>query len=130
MLSEYQESCELAIWLDRRKVLYTHVPNGGLRNRREAANFKRMGVKAGVPDYLIFTSPNAIEAIDVDGVRRQVRGVAVELKSTAKYAKTSPCQREWGRRLTRSGWIVLVCKGHEDAILRLSRLGYDRDCSI
>lgn len=31
------------------KMLY-HVPNGGKRNPAEAARFKAMGVKAGVPD--------------------------------------------------------------------------------
>lgn len=122
-LSEYQHSVELAIWLDRRKILYTHVPNGGLRNRREAANFQRMGVKPGVPDYLIFSAPRAIRM-------GHYRGVAIELKSTARYAKTSPCQRDWHKKLERVSWIVLVCKGHKAAIERLIELGYDCDCSI
>lgn len=30
--------------------LLHHIPNGGKRNAREGARFKRMGVKAGVPD--------------------------------------------------------------------------------
>ena len=30
-----------------------HVPNGGRRDIREAAKFKRMGVKAGVPDLVL-----------------------------------------------------------------------------
>ena len=34
------------------KWLY-HVPNGGSRNRAEAAKFKQMGVKAGVADLCL-----------------------------------------------------------------------------
>ena len=30
-----------------------HVPNGGFRNRHEAARFKAMGVRSGVPDLLL-----------------------------------------------------------------------------
>ena len=37
--------------------LLIHVPNGGYRNAVEAAKFKQMGVRAGVPD-LILLYPN------------------------------------------------------------------------
>lgn len=30
-----------------------HIPNGGKRNAREAGRLKRMGVRAGVPDYFL-----------------------------------------------------------------------------
>ena len=32
---------------------YFHCPNGGSRPPREAAAFKRMGVRAGVPDLIL-----------------------------------------------------------------------------
>lgn len=35
-------------------VLCIHVPNGGKRHAREGANFKRMGVTAGVPDLILW----------------------------------------------------------------------------
>ena len=35
-------------------AVWFHVPNGGKRNRREAARFKAMGVKAGVLDIAVF----------------------------------------------------------------------------
>lgn len=35
------------------KALLFHVPNGGHRNAREAARFKAMGVRPGVPDLLL-----------------------------------------------------------------------------
>lgn len=34
------------------ELLY-HIPNGGSRNKLEAANLKRQGVKAGVPDLCL-----------------------------------------------------------------------------
>jgi hypothetical protein len=33
-----------------------HIPNGGSRHKLEAAKFKKMGVRAGVPDYLMSNS--------------------------------------------------------------------------
>lgn len=33
--------------------LLHHIPNGGSRNQLEAANLKRQGVKAGVPDLCL-----------------------------------------------------------------------------
>lgn len=30
-----------------------HIPNGGFRNKLEAIKFKKMGVRAGVSDFLI-----------------------------------------------------------------------------
>lgn len=36
---------------------WCHVPNGGWRPKAEAGNFKRMGVKSGVPDLLVIARP-------------------------------------------------------------------------
>ena len=35
-------------------LVYFHVPNGGYRSRSEGAKFKAMGVRAGVPDLILF----------------------------------------------------------------------------
>lgn len=42
--------------------LMHHIPNGGSRNSAEAANLKRQGVKAGMPDIFL---PVAREAFTV-----------------------------------------------------------------
>lgn len=49
--------------------LIFHVPNGGSRNYREAANLKKMGVLAGVPDILFIWkgSVHAFEFKTEDG---------------------------------------------------------------
>lgn len=43
-------------WYDRMigdRFGLIHIPNGGSRNPIEAKKFKRMGVRAGVPDFLV-----------------------------------------------------------------------------
>lgn len=36
------------------ELLIHHSPNGGKRNAREAAKFKRMGTRPGCPDIMIY----------------------------------------------------------------------------
>ena len=76
----------------------------------------RMGVRPGVPDLLIFTPPpNKPEAI----------GTALEMK-TEKFTESQlrGSQREWLSSLESLGWVPLVGKGAEDAVLKLRELGY------
>lgn len=81
--------------------LMFHIPNGGKRNAREAARFKRMGVKAGVPD-LFLPVP-----------RSGCHGLFIELK--APRGKLSDYQRGWLERLKLSGYAVAVCYGADEA---------------
>lgn len=59
---------------ETRKLLF-HVPNGGLRNLREASKFKSMGVIAGVPDLLLINKGKlyGIELKTEDGVLSKVQ---------------------------------------------------------
>lgn len=75
--------------------LLHHVPNGGSRNRLEAAKLKRMGVKAGVPD-LVLPVP-----------RGGYAGAYIEMKVGRNT--TTEKQREWGKRLKEQGYYVKVC---------------------
>ena len=78
-----------------------HIPNGGSRNKMEAANLKRQGVKAGVPD-LCFPVP-----------LRGYHGLFIEMK--AGKNKTTQSQDEWLELLTANGYCTRVCYGFEDA---------------
>lgn len=60
-------------------MLY-HIPNGGSRNKREAANLKRQGVRAGVPDLCL---PVA---------RGDYHGLYIELK----YGKNTATKKSKG----------------------------------
>jgi len=126
ILSEDQECEEFSIWLDRRKLLYTHVPNGGLRNPVEASKLKRMGVKPGVPDYLIF-EPSfcglSICPTCIDEIRHL--GIAIEMKRTrGSQADVKPKQLAWLSALREKGWLTHVAFGHLDAVRWMESLGY------
>lgn len=81
--------------------LIFHIPNGGKRNAREAARFKQMGVKAGVPD-LFLPVP-----------RGGCHGLFIELK--APRGRLSDYQRGWIESLKASGYAVSVCYGCDEA---------------
>lgn len=82
------------------KLLY-HIPNGGKREVRTAANLKKEGVKAGVPDICL---PVA---------RGQYHGLYIELK--AGKNKTTAKQKEWLNALNQEGYATKVCYGWLEA---------------
>lgn len=82
------------------KLLY-HIPNGGSRNTLEAANLKRQGVKAGVPDLCL---PVA---------RSGFHGLYIEMKYGRN--KTTENQKEWLEALKEQGYFTTVCYGAEEA---------------
>lgn len=86
-------------------ALLYHVPNGGSRNRVEAAKLKRMGVKPGVPD-MVLPVP-----------RGGYAGLYIELK----VGKNRPTknQNEWLLNLTLQGYLAEVCYGGDEAIEKI-----------
>lgn len=111
---ESGEQVVLAQWLDLTGALWCHVPNGGSRDGRTGAMLKRHGVKRGVPDALIFDVPDTPDM-------KIVRGVALELKTGSRLTEF---QKDWAYRLRRAGWMCLLANGADDAIKKLSELGY------
>lgn len=92
--------------------LMFHIPNGGSRNKLEAANLKKQGVKAGVPDLFLPVS------------RGGYHGLFIELK----YGKNKPTEKqtEWLTNLNEQGYAVAVCYGCNEAsekILKYLKLG-------
>lgn len=83
------------------RLMY-HIPNGGKRNKVIAAKFKRMGVKAGVPDIFLPVAKGGYH------------GLYIELKRT-KGGSTSDNQDDWIDALREQGYRVDVCKGWEKA---------------
>lgn len=112
--TEEAEQAAVALWLNARRVLYCAVPNGGFRHMRTAAMLKRTGVKAGVPDLLIFNRPPA---------RPEAVGVALEMKRVG-VKKASPVQQEWLAALQERGWLCAVQPGAAAAISWLTDLGF------
>lgn len=79
-----------------------HIPNGGKRNKIEAAKFKAMGVKAGVADLCL---PVA---------RRGFHSLYIELK--AEDGKPSKKQTEWGESVRAEGNAWIVCHGWRECV--------------
>ena len=88
--------------LDSTGLVWTHVPNGGMRNLMVAVKLKRMGVKAGVPDVMVF-NPGIYHA-----------GLAIELKVGKN--KPSDKQVQWMDDLQACGWATAVCRSIDEVI--------------
>ena len=105
--SEDTEQINVIAWADWNAIMYPelrwlhHIPNGGSRNKAEAANLKRQGVKAGVPDLFL---PVA---------RGGYHGLYIELKYGKN--KTSKNQDKWLSALSKQGYCSMVCYGWVEA---------------
>lgn len=105
--SEATEQEALILWCGQEqdkypelKMIY-HIPNGGSRNTLEAANLKRQGVKAGVPDLCLPVARNGLH------------GLYIEMKYGRN--KTTEKQREWLEFLKGQGYFTAVCYDAEEA---------------
>lgn len=85
-------------------VFWFHCPNGGMRNKAEAAMFKRMGVKAGVPDICIVHDAQfyGIELKDID-------------------APLSQAQKKTHRSLREAKAKLVTCRSVDDVQQALDR---------
>jgi hypothetical protein len=88
----------LSIYQSRGLLAFCHVPNGGRRSKAEAGTFKAMGVRAGVPDLLIWAQGGG--------------HFAIELK--AETGRLSPAQADWHATMANLGHRVYVCRSIED----------------
>lgn len=83
-------------------MLLHHSPNGGFRNSKEAAKFKRMGVRAGFPD-LILLLPNG-----------QYNYLAIEMKTNASGSKQTDKQRQYQQLMEAHGGKYVVCRSEPE----------------
>lgn len=105
--SEASEQITLMQWCNVNRCKYPelglifHIPNGGRRNKLEAAKLKREGVRAGVPDLFLPVARNGYN------------GLFIELKFGSNKATAK--QREWITELNKQGYYAVVCNGFEEA---------------
>lgn len=83
-------------------ALMYHIPNGGSRNKIEAARLKAQGVKKGVPDVCL-PVPRGVYA-----------GLYIEMKRK-EGGTVSKEQNEYIAALRKQGYRVEVCKGFQAA---------------
>ena len=86
------------------ELLY-HIPNGGKRDARTAANLKRQGVKAGVPD------------LHLPVARGGYNGLYIELKVGSN--KPTQLQKKWLSSLNKQGYLAVVCYSWQEAAEQL-----------
>lgn len=126
--SEDWHQRETAKVLDALGAAWCHVPNGLATTAPQAASAKAQGLKAGIPDVLIFSGP----PVTTCGPR--ALGYAIELKRPDKRPKTladpwqsscvSAAQRAWRTRLEACGWRVSLCFGVGDVVEQLRAWGW------
>lgn len=81
-----------------------HVPNGGRRDGRTGAKLKREGVKAGVPDIVVAYPQGNYSAL------------FIEFKAARPHsASVSVEQKAWLERLSKVGYMAVVCRGLDEA---------------
>ena len=106
--TEASEQEALFAWAEYQKgkhpelELMYHIPNGGSRNKIEAARLKAQGVKPGVPDICLPVP------------RGKYHGLYIELKRT-KGGRISSDQTVWLERLMQQGYAIAICLGWDDA---------------
>lgn len=106
-MSEHDEQAALFQMLSFQPDLWVifAVPNGGLRNKRNAANLKREGVKAGVWD------------IFVPIPKGNYHGLWVEMKYGKN--KLSESQELFGAQMERNGYQTEVAYSAEEAYAKI-----------
>ena len=93
-------------WRAMPGVFFFHPANGGFRSKTEAAIFKGLGVKSGVPDLIIF-------------YKAQIFGL--ELK--ASYGRLSPSQRLCMDAMELAGARVSIAHSLDEALITLECWG-------
>ena len=121
----------LAAILDATPLLWCHVPNGGKRGKVTAAKLAAQGVKAGVPDVLVFGGPGfqtygtcTIDDINGAAIELKRRDVRPATSRAGRFSGAQPHQREWLTALEAQGWLVAVAYGCDHAVEILRGWGY------
>ena len=104
-MSEALEQRAVVEYCELKKIPVFHIPNGGYRNKAEAAHLKAQGVRPGVPDLCV---PVA---------RYGYHGLFIEMKAK-KNGRVSAYQQRWLALLRENGYCACVCNG-ADAAIRL-----------
>lgn len=101
----------VARYLDSLGLVWCHVPNEGKRSPVAGRIAKEKGLKAGVPDCLIFDSTG------------EYKGLAIELK--VENRKPTESQLEWKAKLISRGWAWEVAY-NIDQVISLIREYYGK----
>ncbi len=90
------------------KVLFCHIANERQTSPRRGAKLKRMGVRSGMPDVMIFQCKVNQETNKLENI-----GLAIELK--IKPNQPSKNQLEVLEQLKQQGWATHICYDFDKA---------------
>ncbi len=93
--------------------LIYHIPNGGLRSKSEAALFKRLGVRAGMPDLCLPVRGSVYFALKYN---TGIRPISLYLEIKTPSGKLSKIQSDKISQLISFHNWVCVVKSLDDAI--------------
>lgn len=113
---EHLEQKALCEWLDWHGIGHAAIPNGGHRHPAVAAKLKAEGVKAGMPDLLLFPPHSSGAHVMIELKRMRKPGAPKGRLSTEQKSRIA--------ELVQQNWIVIVAFGCDDAIKKLQALGY------
>lgn len=91
------------------------IPNGGHRNRVEAANLKMEGLKPGVTD-LELANPVFVPAQGFNAVERLYCGLFLEMKKPQRSYGTSEAQEAFMQEMRGAGYATAVAYGWYQAV--------------
>ncbi|MDR2009938.1 MAG: VRR-NUC domain-containing protein [Bacteroidales bacterium] len=83
-------------------LLLHHSPNGGKRNAREAARFKKLGTRAGFPDLILLFPSSGFHAL------------LIEMKTEQKGSKQTDNQKAYQEAAGRYNYKYVVCRSLDD----------------
>lgn len=101
--TEQHEQFVVSAWLRKNNIIHNHSPNGGHRDIREGAKFKRLGTSAGFPD------------LEIPYPRKGYHGLYIELKRI-KGGVLSDSQVYWRDFLLSQGYAWYEAKGAAECI--------------
>jgi len=104
------ESEFFATWLRASGLKFTHIANERMTSAKHGAKLKRLGVSAGVPDFMI--------VLPHDDPERENRLMFIEMKRAEKsFSAVSPEQHVWNQVLDNCRGVgAFICYGAEEAI--------------
>jgi len=95
-----QEAC--VMWFDLQypqiSRLLHHSPNGGKRDAREGARFKKMGTRAGFPDLLLLYPSGNYHAL------------LIEIKTEEKNSRQTESQKDYQKLAESYGYKYAICR--------------------
>lgn len=101
--SDVIDECKYIKYKNKKVADYIHhSPNGGYRNKKEAARFKKMGTKSGFPDLFLFITTDIF------------KGLFIEMKTGTNTVTED--QESMHRLLIEQGYKVVVVYSVKGAI--------------